>query len=159
MIRIRLEFEGEVLVDRLIAGIESRASDFRPVWPDVVRAFRTIAARAFATEGESAGGAWPELAERTQRDREREGYNPTHPILQRTQRLMRSLTLDGGEGFANTTATSLEIGSNVEYFKYHQSNKPRTKIPRRPVINLTADDRVEIMRPIRLYLTGRGAFA
>jgi phage gpG-like protein len=57
------------------------------------------------------------------------------------------------------TALGLSIGTDVEYFKYHQSNKPRKRLPRRAPVLLTADDRHALMRPIRLYLTGQGAYA
>lgn len=155
MLRIRLTIEGDVVIDRLLEGIESRANDMTPAWPALVRVFRQLVGRAFETEGGSTGDLWPQLAERTQADRRRKGYDPEHPILQRTQKLMRSLVLGSDGGFVNETPTSLEIGTDVEYFPYHQSNKPRKRLPRRAPVLLTADDRHEFVRPIRLYLTGR----
>lgn len=153
MLRITMELEGELIVDRLLAGIADRAGDLTPAWPGVVQVFRGIAQRAFDSEGASTGAPWPELAESTQQERARLGYGPQHPILQRTGALMRSLTLGAG-GSTLMTPGRLEIGG-IDYLKYHQSNQPRKKLPRRAPINLTMDDRHEIMRPIRLYLTGR----
>jgi hypothetical protein len=157
MLRVTLTIEGDIVIDRLLEGIEARAQDMTPAWPAVVQAFRRIVRAAFDTEGASTGSAWPQLAESTQADRLRKLYQPEHPILQRTRTLYRSLAIgDQVQGaFVNQTPQSLEIGTTVEYFKYHQSNKPRFKIPRRAPVLLTMDDRHEIFRPIRLYLTGR----
>jgi phage gpG-like protein len=155
MLRITLTIEGDIIIDRLLEGIESRAQDMAPAWPAVVRAFRILVGRAFATEGASTGEAWPQLAERTVADRRRRGFGPEHPILQRTETLMRSLVIGDHGGFVEESPENLAIGTDVEYFKYHQSNKPRKRLPRRAPVLLTADDRHELMRPIRLYLTGR----
>lgn len=155
MIRIRLTLEGDIVLDRMLQGMEDRARDLTPAWPGVVRAFREIVGRAFATEGASTGSPWPPLTERTQRDRATEGFEPQHPILQRTKTLMRSLVVGDSGGFVHTRPDALEIGTNVEYFPYHQSNQPRARLPRRAPVLLTMDDRHALMRPVRLYLTGR----
>jgi hypothetical protein len=100
--------------------------------------------------------AWPQLAASTQADRRRKGFSPAHPILHRTGMLERALTI--GEGaFVATTPTSLRyvLGEDVDYFKYHQSNRPRTRLPRRAPVLLSEDDKTEIVRPIRLWITGR----
>lgn len=155
MLRVTLTIEGEVVIDRLLEGLEERAKNLRLAWPALVRVFRQIARQAFDTEGQSTGDAWPQLAVRTVDDRRRKGFGPEHPILQRTQKLMRSLVIGSDGGYTVMNDQSLEIGTNVEYFRYHQSNKPRFKLPRRAPILLTADDRHELFRPIRLHLTGR----
>jgi phage gpG-like protein len=155
MIRITLSVEGEIVIDRMLQGRENRAQDLRPAWPALVQIFRGVVRRAFDTEGASTGDAWPQLAKRTQRDRARKGFPPQHPILQRTKTLMRSLVIGDSGGFVQMDATALVIGTNVEYFRFHQSRLPRVKLPRRAPVLLTADDRHELFRPIRLYLTGR----
>jgi hypothetical protein len=156
MVRVTLTLEGEIVIDRVLAGLEARASNLAPAWPAVLQAFQAITARAFASEGASTGAAWAPLTPATQRDRVRQGFPAAHPILQRTGKLMRALTL--GEGaYASMTASALtyRLSSEVDYFKYHQSNRARTKLPRRAPVLLTADDRTALMHPVRLYLTGR----
>lgn len=155
-LRITATISGtERVIDRLIR-VERAATDLTPVWPAVVMAFRAIERRAFDTEGGSTDdGAWAELAERTQRERARKGFGAAHPILARTHALERALTLGVG-AYERMTPTSLQIqlGSEVDYFKYHQSTAPRTKLPRRAPVSLTEADRQTLMRPIRLYVTG-----
>lgn len=156
MFRISLTVEGDLVVDRVLQGIAGAASDLTPAWPAVVRAFQEITAKAFASEGGSTGAPWRPLAESTQRDRQRKGFPPAHPILQRTGALMRALTI--GEGaFVSSSATSLRYIVSADaagYFKYHQSTRPRTRLPRRAPVLLTADDRTALVHPIRLYVTG-----
>lgn len=157
MFRLTLVVEGDVIVDRLLQGLDARARDLTPVWPEVVRVFQGVVAKAFASEGASTGADWPELAPSTNADRMRQGFPPAHPILQRTGKLMRALTV--GEGaFVATTPTSMRyIVSEQEtpYFKYHQSTAPRLRLPRRAPVLLTADDRTAVVHPIRLFITGR----
>lgn len=157
MFRVTLTVEGDVVIDRMLRGIESRATNLEPIWPAVVKVFRTVVDRAFRSEGSSTGAPWKPLAPRTQADRKRLGFPPAHPILQRTCALRRALTI--GEGaFVATTASSMRYVVSDEaagYFKYHQSKQPRTRLPRRAPVLLTADDATAIVRPIRLYITGR----
>lgn len=156
-LRITMTLEGAVEIDRVLSGIEARASDLAPAWPAVVKAFQAITARAFATEGASTGAKWAPLAKSTQAERVRLGFGAAHPILERTGALKRALTI--GEGaFASMQPQSLtyRLSSEVDYFKYHQSSKPRTtKLPRRAPVLFTADNRTAVVHPIRLYLTGR----
>jgi Phage virion morphogenesis family len=156
-LRFTFAVEGEVVVDRVLAGLESRASNISPAWPAVVTEFRAIVGRAFATEGASTGAPWKPLAAATQEDRRRQGYPAAHPILQRTARLQRALTT--GEGaHVGTGPTSLRYivgGEAGRIFAFHQSTRPRAKLPRRAPVLLTADDRTAMMHPVRLFLTGR----
>lgn len=156
-VRVTLSLEGELVIDRVLAGIEERASDLRPAWPAVLKAFQAAVGRAFASEGASTGAPWAPLAKSTQAERVRLGFGAAHPILKRTGKLERALTL--GEGaFASMGPSSLalRLSSEIEYFKYHQSTKPRRHLPRRAPVLLTADDRTQLLHPLRLYLTGRG---
>lgn len=154
MLTFRLIFEGEAILSRDLDGIAERATDLRPAWPAVIAYFRQMTARAFATEGASTGKAWAPLKPSTQRERTRLHFGASHPILERYGTLKRSLTTDQGLGFVEETATSIGFGSNAKSFWYHQSRKPRKKIPRRAPVLPTAADRTELMRPVALHLRG-----
>jgi hypothetical protein len=43
--------------------------------------------------------------------------------------------------------------------QYHQSKLPRTRLPRRAIIDLTEDDKHELVRPLRRHVTGHDANA
>lgn len=157
MFRLQITAFGVVEVDRVLAGIEERSQDVSPAWPKVVEAFQAIMVRSFATEGGSTGAPWAQLKRRTQVERARLGFPPAHPILERTGKLKRALTT-GEAAYIRSTATTLEYllsQQEVGYFKYHQSNAPRTRLPRRAPVLLTADDKTALTFPIRLYITGR----
>jgi phage gpG-like protein len=157
--RLQLSVDGIAVVDRLLQGIEERG---RAPFADssvvaaVVDAFHAINAQAFATEGGSTdAGAWPQLAKRTQTERRRLGYGAAHPILRRTGHLEESLTSEAYNAIRVTpTSLAYQLAPEVDYFKYHQSTRPRTRLPRRAMVSLTADQRTQLVHPIRLYLTG-----
>lgn len=155
-LRFSFTVEGELVVDRFLAGLQDRISNPSPAWPAVVAEFRRIVGMAFSTEGGSTGLTWPALAKSTQQERRRLGYGPAHPILQRTGVLRRAL-VEGDGAHVATSATSMRIiigGEAGRIFTFHQSTRPRRKLPRRPPVLLTADDRTDIMHPVRLYVTG-----
>jgi hypothetical protein len=120
--------------------------------------FSEIVAKAFESEGSSTGAPWARSWRSHARSRKEFVWasRAAHPILQRTQKLMRALTVGEGAYVAMTpTSMRYQLSSEVGYFKYHQSTRPRTKLPRRAPVLLTADDRTALMHPIRLHITGR----
>lgn len=158
VVRLRLSLDGETVIDRVLSGIEARAQDLTPAWPGVLEAFFVITKQAFATEGASTGAPWKGLKPSTQKDRQRKGFPPAHPILARTHALERALTGAGGS-FASIgpSQLTLRLSSEVGYFKYHQSRRPRRVLPRRAPVLFTADNRYALIKPVRLYLTGMSA--
>lgn len=152
---ISMVLEGEIHIDRVLGGIEQRAKDVRPAWPAVVKTFQSIVRQAFSSEGKSTGAAWQPLAASTVADRKRHGFG-ARPILARTHRLERALTTGSDANVAGRPQSlTYQLAPEVGYFRYHQSAGPRTKLPRRPPVLLTADQRHALMVPLRLYLTGR----
>ncbi|HEY7195517.1 MAG TPA: phage virion morphogenesis protein [Gemmatimonadales bacterium] len=155
-----LAFEMTVLglerVEARLAAIIARTQDFRPVWPDVVKAFQAITTKAFATEGASTEfGAWTPLAPATLKERERLGFG-AGPILERTGALRRALTLgEGADVVMEPQRMQYVLSPNVSYFAYHQSTEPRKRLPRRPPVSLTAADHEALINPIALWLIGR----
>lgn len=155
MLTITGHLEGEIVVQRKLEGLAERMGDLTPAWPSVLRVFRGIMRATFATEGASTGSPWPQLAESTVKQREREGFPGRHPILQRTHVLERALTSEGGAAVVVQLPRYFAVAVDLDYFKYHQSKAPRRKIPRRAMINLTQDNKTALLHPIRLYVTGR----
>lgn len=147
--------DGLRVIDRRLDALVERISDARPAWPEVLRVFQSIAADTFRSEGAAnAGGVWPPLAPRTNADRIRQGYPPEHPILRRSGDLERSVTSRSGDTILVQTPTYFAVGTAVPYVVYHQSRAPRKRLPRRAVVDLTTDQRHEILRPLRQWLTG-----
>lgn len=147
--------EGLKIIDRQLAAIEERARDVSPAHPAVIKVFNEITRRTFQTEGaSSASGKWAPLAKSTERDRAREGYGAQHPILVRTSEMRDSVVERTGDTVIVSTPTYLSIGTSNPKAKYHQSRRPRRKLPRRALFDPTQDDKHDLLRPLRRWLTG-----
>lgn len=161
LFRFRFVFDGEAVMDREIAALETRLTaplSGPGVVDEMVSVFRAAVREAFNTEGKSTGVPWKGLAPSTQQERRRLGFGAAHPILRRTNELLGSIT-GGGGGFVETTPTSLAIGSNDPVFWFHQSRRPRSRLPRRAMVLFTLRNKSDMLRPIMLHVTGRGVGA
>ena len=150
--RIRIGLSGEQDVSRALMALESHVSDLTPAWDFVDQVFHAVVKQQFASEGGHGGEPWKPLARRTQLERRRLGYGPAHPILRRTGALERSLTTINSDAISVHLPLQYRRGTGVEYFGYHQSLAPRTRLPRRAPIQLTADDKHELIKPVHVYL-------
>lgn len=154
MLDVRIVIDGEVVVSRRLNALAERAEDLSPAWPFVQAEFFKIMDRAFRSEGASGGMPWAPLKLSTARQRFAQGYGAFHPILQRIKRLRRSLTQPHADNLAAGTPRSIALGSDVPYFVYHHSKRPRTgRLPRRG-FDTTAEDRHALVRPVRRWVTG-----
>ena len=151
---VRLGISGETDVARRLEAFALYVSDLTPAWPAVDRAVQSVIAAQFASEGAHGGEIWKPLKPRTQRERQRLGFQPSHPILRRTGDLEKSLTQGTGDTISAHLPLQYRYGTAVPYFVYHQSKAPRTRLPRRAPVEFAADDRNAVMRPIRVYVRG-----
>ena len=82
----------------------------------IVRYIQATDAKHFKDKRDSQKVKWPRLREYTQKERKREGYNPTHPILVRTGKLLRMAT----EGL---TARIARGGQSMEVYAVPPNKK------------------------------------
>lgn len=160
-VHVNITLEGDQLIVRKFRGIAERADNISPeAWDELLDVFFAITGEAFDTEGGSTTeGAWPDLAETTIAERRRQGF-PPGPILDRTGLLSGAVSGEDPEGMHVVKGPNfLSASVLVEYFKYHQSTQPRTRLPRRAMISFTQDDKHAMLRPIRLYITGHSPSA
>lgn len=149
-LRIEIVALGETVVQRDLAAFGRNMVDLTDAMHDVGTILREAAEKQFVTEGGHASGGWPPLADSTNRDRVRQGFPPVHPIMRRTERLLRSLTVRGdSEHVEEASGDSLRFGTLVPYAVYHQSSAPRHKIPYRPLVALTETDKRRIIKAIQ----------
>lgn len=152
--------DGFTVMSRRLQALEDRIKDVSPAAPAVFAVFRDLARQAFESEGATTdAGPWAPLAKSTEADRVRQGYPAAHPILQRSGVLYRSVAEKSGDTIEVANGNYMAIGSAVPYIVYHQSTAARTRIPRRPVVALTEDNKHVLLRPIRRYITGHDADA
>lgn len=141
--RFTFEVAGVKEFDRSFNRVEGHIKDLRPVWDEIVPVFFEIEKRQFGTEG-GAGrtGKWKPLT--ANYARWKAVQFPGAPILQRTGRLMRSLTGKTSDTVIEKKEQEFAIGSRVPYGKYHQ-----TGTRARPPISFSDQDRRDLQKGIQ----------
>lgn len=133
---------GPTQISRDLANFGMRVRSMAPAWEEVGRQLLMDFQKNFESEGGQFGAwsKWAQLAPSTQDERRRLGWGAAHPILQRTGRLYESVVVQGApDNVFEVGPNSLKIGTTVPYAGYHNSSAPRSRLPRRPIIALSAD--------------------
>lgn len=144
-LNITISWEGKrgpEQISRDLAAFGQRVATMSPAWQQVGEALLQDFAKNFESEGGVFGAwsKWAPLAASTQRERQRLGYGPDHPILQRTGRLYLGVTTkDAPDNVFEVRDNGLTIGTTTPYAGYHNSSGARTRLPRRAIIALSAD--------------------
>ena len=127
--QVQFTIDGEIQLSRVLLGVSAAVKDWTPALTksgeDLVEVFSYD---AFETEGAVYGEPWEQLSPAYAKRKEK--TFPGMGILEATGLMRDSFT-------QMIDPTSLTIGNASEYFKYHQSNQPRTKLPRRVMMMLT----------------------
>ncbi len=137
--RLLLDVEGLGDAVKLLDKLHDRGEHLQPVLDDIGDRFLDIELAQFRSEG-TRSRAWAPLAPSTVRQR-----GSAHPILDDTGTLRRSLTLpEAPDSVRRLTATSLLIGTEVEYARYHVTGTRNpdgtVRMPRRPPVALLPTD-------------------
>jgi phage gpG-like protein len=155
-LRIRVEGYGETIVDRELVKFHDRLDSPMEALKLVAKMLREIVEQQFASEGAHASGGWPPLAASTIQQKAALGLDPH--ILVATGDLRESLTnKHSPNAIERLLGDTLVFGSKVEYGIYHQSSRPRKRLPYRPPIALTQQDKAEIVRELQKTLAHGGS--
>lgn len=160
MLTIEILAIGEVIVQRDLLRFSANVTDFSPAMEAAGTILREATEAQFDTQGSYASGGWPELAAATLAYKARHGLDPR--ILRATENLFTSLTRKfDARHIEQVSATSLRFGTTLSYAVFHQSTRPRRKIPYRPPVALTEGDKRRIVNEIQRHavsgLVGQGA--
>lgn len=135
---LRFSLQGDVQLSRKLLIAAEAVKDWTPAFEksgeDLIEFFSYD---VFETEGEALGEAWPFLSPKYAKQKEKK--YPDKGILEATGTMRQSF-------MQLSSSTSLKIWNAAEYFKYHQSNEPRNKIPRRAMMKLTEDLRQIVVK-------------
>lgn len=146
MLHVEIESFGETIVKRSLARFGSNLLDWHDALDGVAAIMRESTEAQFDSEGAYASGGWPPLALSTIKKRHDDG----HPILRVTDALHDSLTRKFDPMHVEEASRdALRFGSLVHYGVYHQSTRPRTKIPYRPPVALTRADKTRIVKHLQ----------
>jgi len=148
MFQLQFEVIGDQQVMRGFSRFADSVKDLSEPFREIVRDFHDVEKKQFESEGGYGSGGWQPLASSTIEEKQRRGY-PLQ-IMVRTGELRDVLT-GGREGYDDVKPLVLKI-MTLPYAKYHQSRAPRTRLPRRPLIELREADKTRWMKIIQRYL-------
>lgn len=135
--RLSFAIEGEKQLSRRLRGISVDIQDWKSEMSKTGKYLvGTFSGPVFDTKGREIGEPWPPR---------KKSY--PWPILEKSGKMRKS--------FDHTAkTTSVEIFNKTDYFKYHQSNKPRKKLPRRVMMKLDNERREGIVKIFQKSLVG-----
>ncbi len=132
------QIEGEQQLLRNLRGIRESMGDWRPAFRKVARELKdTFANDVFQTEGGAVDESWSPLSPKYLAQKRAQGFSGG--TLIKTGKMKKAFK----SMFDPNSAT---LWNAAQYFKYHQSNKPRNKLPRRVMIKLGNDQKVLVVR-------------
>ncbi len=142
--QLQWSIEGATELSRELLGISAKLRDYRqPFRQSADMLVRQFSNEVFATQGAVLGEKWKRLSPYTVAQKARLGF-PSEPLV-RTGRMQRS--------FDSIVSTDQAVVRNTaDYFKYHQSNQPRQKLPRRVMMKLTDNTKADIVRYFQAYI-------
>jgi len=149
-VSLNFSVEGDVQVANALDFVGAKIDDFSsPLLKSKDLLMKTFD-KNFLKNGSVLGEPWAPLAPSTLTEKNaRYGKRRT---LEATGAMRKSFT-------GTTTKQELIMENTAEYFKYHQSNKSRKKLPRRVMMKIDEKRRTEIVRNFTEYLAEvRGHF-
>jgi phage gpG-like protein len=126
--------------------------DMRPAFRKIHESFIGVEKYQFSSQGALSGG-WAPLAASTVDFKAKHGLDPR--ILHATHRLRDSLTtFEGEDHIYETSHDEMKVGSEVPYGIFHQSTAPRTRLPRRPPVQIRETTKRRWIKYLQMYLMG-----
>ena len=135
---ISWQIEGEQQLLRKLQIAQDKVKDWKPAFRQVASVLKkTFSNNVYDTRGRAVDENWPKLSPQYLAQKRKDGY-PSQPLV-RTGKMKKSFkTL-----FKSDLAA---VWNTAAYFKYHQSNKSRRKIPRRVMMKLANQQRETIQK-------------
>lgn len=143
-IQISWTIEGEKQFSRKLQGLSTDLKDFRTPFAAIGERLKFIFSNdVFSTQGGAIQESWQRLSPYTVAMKAKRGY-PSAPLI---------ATGAMKKGFKSiVTSDQVVIYNVVDYFKYHQSNKPRKRLPRRVMMKLGNQQREIVQKEIIKYI-------
>lgn len=145
-VRFSIDIQGKAEFDRAFNRVSSEIKDFTAVWEKVSDWLKRRTKRQFDNQG--GDNRWQALSIGYAKWKQIE--YPNKPILQRTGRMIDSLTEATADSVNRASKTSLEFGTSVPYAKYHQAGAG--DLPQRKIFDLNEKDRKSLTGVIQREL-------
>jgi phage gpG-like protein len=149
-VKLYINLAGDVQLSRTLLRFSDRMRDMRPAFNAIADDLADSLRRNFNTQGTYGGAKWSPLSPKY-RVWKAKNY-PGRPVLVRTGALRADLT-KRPFGVEKITAQSMDVGTALPYFKYHQHGTPR--MPRRRQELNEATRRRMVKTAQRFIMTGQ----
>ncbi len=133
MIELKVTLEGEKQLSRRLITIPSEISNFKRPLFRIGAEVRGSIDTNFSSRG-ALFGRWVPRKD-----------NKPHPLLEKTSAMRRNFKQNLGPDY-------IEIFNPTPYFKYHQSNKPRKKLPRRVMMKIDRERQQFIQKEFQEHI-------
>lgn len=136
--QISWSIEGEKQLSRVLRNVSEGMGDWTPAFRKTTKELKDIFANdVFRSKGRAIDENWPPLKPQYLAQKRKQGFS-TEPLIRtgKMQKAFKSM-------FDPNSAT---IWNAMQYFKYHQSNKPRSRLPRRVMMKLGNDQKTMIVK-------------
>lgn len=135
--------EGEQQLSRNLRIMADRIEDWTPAFKETAMDLKGIFSEdVFASEGSTIQEHWAPLS-KAYAYRKALKY-PGKGILEATGRMKQGFQAEWRADYA-------KVWNDIAYFKYHQSNKPRSKMPRRVMMKLADSQRTQVVKIFHSY--------
>lgn len=136
--------EGDKQLSRVLTRMTTDIKDFKIPLTTIAENLTSLYSKdVFETQGSAIGETWRPLSENTLKAKKRMGY-PSTPLVA-TGAMM--------QGFRSiVTSDQAVIYNTQDYFKYHQSNKPRKKLPRRVMMKIANRQKEMIVKEFQNFI-------
>lgn len=132
---LSITLEGEQQLHRRLMIVTTGITDFSSPLKKIGSELQKTFQDNFAQDGGLFGG-WQERTK-----------DYPWPILQKTGRMRQSFVED-------VNKQNIAITNTAPYFMYHQSNKPRKRLPRRVMMKIDEQRKTFIIKAFQEYIVG-----
>jgi phage gpG-like protein len=140
---LMFQIEGDVELARVLRVAADKIDNWTPAFEETAITLKKIFSEdVFKTQGAIIEENWSPLS-KAYAYRKAKKY-PGKGILEASGTMKA--------GFMTMFRNDMtQIWNEISYFKYHQSNQPRTKMPRRVMMKLAEAQRVQVVRIFQKY--------
>ncbi len=141
--QLQWSIEGDQQLSRVLLLAAEKVKDWTPAFKETALELKSIFSNeVFTSQGAAIDEKWSPL-KKAYALRKSKAY-PGKGILEATGKMRN--------GFLTLWRPDMaKVWNEVEYFKYHQSNQPRTKLPRRVMMKLANSQKVVVVKIFHTY--------
>lgn len=142
--QVQWTIEGEKQLSRILLGMETGLSNFKKPLDTIARNLVSLFTNeVFQTRGGVIQESWASLSPYTLATKARRGL-PAAPLIA-TGAMQHAFK-------SAVTSDQAIIYNTADYFKYHQSNQPRKKLPRRVMMKIANKQKEMIVKEFQDFI-------